>query len=115
MTTTDPDKSMRMRRASYISWANTTDRSSRTAAAREASHYGRFIAQARRDNPAATDTEIQQIADALKKAHYTDLARRSAQARRGKSQARKAEQKARIAAEMAAEMAAETKAADDAA
>lgn len=71
-----------MRLAAHKSWAKTTDRSKRTAAARKASHHTRFMDQARRDNPDATEQELAQIADSLKKTFYTELALKSAQARR---------------------------------
>lgn len=85
------ERSMQLRYAAHMSWAKTTDRSSRTAAARKASHHTRFIAAAREQHPEATDEQITQIAESLRKAHYTDLAYRSAAARRVKSEAAKAE------------------------
>jgi hypothetical protein len=96
------ERSLQMRLASYKSWANTTDRSARTAAAREASHHTRFIEQARTQHPQASDAQIADIAAALRKAHYTDLALRSAQARRIKRDAARAEHQRRVTQELAA-------------
>lgn len=76
------ERSLKMRLAAHKSWANTRDRSKRTEAARQASHHTRFLDQARRDNPDATEQQLQDIADSLKKAFYTELALKSAQARR---------------------------------
>lgn len=94
------ERSMKMRLASYKSWANTRDRSARTEAARRASHHTRFIEKARELHPGATEEQIAEAAESLRKAHYQELALRSAQARRLKSEARKAEQRKRIAAEL---------------
>jgi predicted negative regulator of RcsB-dependent stress response len=94
------ERSMRMRIASYKSWANTRDRSARTEKARKASHYTRFIEQARAKHPDASDEEIAQVAESLRSAHYTELALRSAEARRVRSELKKAEQRKRIAAEL---------------
>lgn len=91
------ERSMRMRIASYQSWANTTDRSARTAAARKKSHHDRFIEKAREKHPDATEAQIAQAAEALKKAHYTEMARRSAASRRIRSQMAKADKQKRAA------------------
>lgn len=90
------ERSMRMRIASYQSWANTKDRSARTAAARRASHHTRFIARARELHPDGTDEQITKAADALKKAHYAELARRSAQARRIRREMAEADKQKRV-------------------
>ncbi|MFI6279615.1 hypothetical protein [Streptomyces sp. NPDC050988] len=105
------ERSMQMRLAAHKSWAVTPDRASRTAAARRASHHTRFIAKARELNPGATEEQITQIADALKKAHYQELALRSAQARRLKGQAAKDAARKKQAAELAAYKAGKTEAA----
>lgn len=76
------ERSLRMRLAAHKSWAKTPDRSARTEAARRASHHTRFLEQARRENPDATEQQLEALADSLKKAFYTDLALRSAEARR---------------------------------
>ncbi|MFD3717212.1 hypothetical protein [Streptomyces sp. NPDC058674] len=97
-----------------MSWANTPDRASRTAAARKASHHTRFIEAARTKHPDASDEQISAIAESLRKAHYTELARRSAAARRLKretAQAEKAQKAARVIAEYEAGPADESSAA----
>jgi hypothetical protein len=76
------ERSMQMRVASYKSWAMTKDRAARTAAARRRSHHDRFVEQAREMHPDGTEEQIAQAAEALKKAYYAELARRSAQSRR---------------------------------
>lgn len=77
-----------------MSWANTSNRSARTAAARRASHHTRFVDMAREKHPAATEQQIAQIAESLRSAHYTALALKSAAARRAKSEATKAKKRA---------------------
>lgn len=88
--------SMKLSVAAHKSWAMTTDRTARTAAAREASHHTRFIEQARRDHPDATDAQIEQAAASLRKAYYAELALKSAQARRLRREAREAAKQRRI-------------------
>lgn len=92
---------MQMRIAAHTSWANTADRSARTAAARRASHHTRFLAMAREKNPSATEAEITKVAEALKKAHYQALALKSAQARRIKREMAQAAKERRVKAELA--------------
>lgn len=87
---------MQMRIASYKSWANTKDRSARTAAARQASHHDRFIRQAREMHPDATEEQVAAAAEALKSAHYQELALRSAATRRIKSEMKAAAKAKRI-------------------
>lgn len=96
------ERSMRMRYAAHKSWANTTDRAARTAAARRASHHTRFIREARDLHPDATDEQIEQIAASLKSAHYSALALKSAQARRIARELREDAASRRRAAEIAA-------------
>ncbi|MFC8658056.1 hypothetical protein ACFUCT_23090 [Streptomyces parvus] len=87
------EQSMRMRLAAHKSWSTTTDRSARTEAARKASHHTRFLTKARELHPQATDEQIEAAAASLRKAHYTELALKSARSRRIKSeQAKKAKQ-----------------------
>lgn len=95
------ERSMQMRIASYRSWANTEDRTARTAAARKRSHHDRFIEQAREKHPTGSDEAIEKAAAALKKAYYTDLARRSAITRRiqaGEKKAAKAKRAEQVLA-----------------
>ena len=77
-----------------MSWANTTDRSGRTAAARKASHHTRFLDMAREKHPDATEAEIAQVAESLRKAHYSALALKSAAARRAKREVAQAKKRA---------------------
>ncbi|WP_405799338.1 hypothetical protein [Streptomyces sp. NBC_01506] len=95
------ERSMQMRLAAHRSWVNTPDRASRTAAARKASHHTRFIDQARALHPTATETQIAQVAESLRKVHYTELAFKSVQARRRKGQAVKEAKRKAIADELA--------------
>lgn len=95
------DRSMRMRYAAHKSWSNTPDRASRTAAARRASHHTRFLVQARAKFPTATEEQIQQAAESLRKEFYTELGIRSAAARRLKGEAKKDAQRKARAAELA--------------
>lgn len=95
------ERSMQLRLAAHISWAKTKDRSSRTAAARRASHHTRFLVQAREENPDATEAELAGIAAALKKAHYQQLALKSAQARRIKRELAQQDKARRIERELA--------------
>ena len=80
------ERSLAMRLAAHKSWANTPDRMARTAAARLVSHYTRFVEEARQRHPDATDAQIEQIAESLRKAYFTELALKSAQARRLRAQ-----------------------------
>ncbi|MBX6168829.1 MAG: hypothetical protein IRY84_14480 [Thermobispora bispora] len=103
------ERSMRNRIAAHLSWAKTPDRSARTEAARKRSHHTRFIEKARELHPDGTDEQIAKAAEALKKAHYTELARRSAQSRRIRSemaQAAKQKRAAQLLAEAGADPAA---------
>jgi len=95
--TTTSERSMRLRLAAHISWAKTPDRSARTAAARRASHHTRFLAKARELHPTASEAEIAKVAASLKKAHYQQLALKSAQARRIKRELAEAAKKRRVA------------------
>lgn len=89
------EQSMRMRLAAHKSWSTTTDRSARTEAARRASHHTRFLTKAREMHPSATEAQIAAVADSLRKAHYTELALKSAQARRVKSELAKQAKRSR--------------------
>lgn len=94
------ERSMQMRLASYKSWANTRDRSARTEAARKASHHTRFIEKARQKHPGATEAEVLAAADALRKAHYQELAARSKRSRQIKREEREAAKQRQINAEL---------------
>lgn len=94
------ERSMQLRVAAHISWANTPDRASRTANARRASHWTRFLDMAREKYPDATDEQIAKVAESLRSAHYSELARRSAAARRLKAETNRANRTARTRAEV---------------
>ncbi|MCP3817790.1 hypothetical protein NLX86_06470 [Streptomyces sp. A3M-1-3] len=96
------ERSMRMRLAAHKSWSSTPDRASRTAAARRASHHTRFVEKAREMHPDASEAQIAKAAESLRKAHYTELALKSAQARRIKGQLAKDAKRKQKDAEIAA-------------
>ncbi|MEU0691930.1 hypothetical protein [Streptomyces uncialis] len=104
MSTTS-ERSMQLRYAAHLSWANTPDRSARTAAARKASHHTRFLSKARQLHPGATEEQITEIANSLRSAHFTGLALKSVAARRAKKElqaAKERQQRADFLAEMQA-------------
>ncbi len=88
MPSTDSERRLRSQIAAHMSWANTPDPTARTAPARAALDQ-KFIEAAGGDPIKAAH---------LRKAHYAQLALRSAQARR------KARESAAIAAEAEAEL-----------
>lgn len=81
------DGALIARAAAHARWANTPDRAAATAPARQAAD-DRFELKAREMHPDATDEQIHQVAESLRKAHFAKMALRSAQARRGKKVAR---------------------------
>lgn len=82
----DPsERSMQMRMAAHISWANTSDRTARTAPAVQARRE-RFERLVDPDG-VLPEAERKQRAESARKAHYTEMALRSVQARRLKKQA----------------------------
>ncbi|MEU3836458.1 hypothetical protein [Streptomyces microflavus] len=95
------EQSMRMRLAAHKSWSTTTDRSARTEAARKASHHTRFLTKAREMHPQATQEQVEAVASSLRKAHYTELALKSAQSRRLKSEEAKKAKRSRQLDEIA--------------
>ncbi|WP_063770711.1 hypothetical protein [Streptacidiphilus carbonis] len=98
----DPsERSMRMRMASHISWAKTSDRSARTAAARKVSHFERFEKQVDPDGTLPPE-ERRQRAEAARKAFYAELALKSLQARRIRSAEAKKAKSQKVASEVAA-------------
>lgn len=76
---TPVERSLRGKLASHLSWANTKDRTQRTAPARAALD-AKFLAEANGDTKRA---------ESLRKAYYTRLAFQSAKSRRERLQARK--------------------------
>ena len=77
---TPEERSLRARMGGYASWANTSDPASRTAPAR-AAFQDRFERQVDPDGSLPV-AERRRRAEAAKKAYYTGLALKSAQARR---------------------------------
>lgn len=74
----------RKRRAelgAHISWANTTDRTARTAPGSRAAE-ARFERQAREMHPNAGDEFIAKVAESLRKAHFARMGLASAAKRR---------------------------------
>ncbi|MFI9463843.1 hypothetical protein [Streptomyces xiamenensis] len=100
--------SLKRQAASHESWARTPNRTARTTAARNALAE-RWRREAREMHPNGTDEQIEQAAESLRSAHYADLARRSAQARRikGQLQREKDDRRRRRLAKQAAELARE--------
>lgn len=84
-----------------MSWANTTNRSARTEAARRASHHTRFLDKAREMHPDASEQQIAEVAESLRKAHYSALALKSVAARRAKSAAAKEKKRAEAQQQLA--------------
>ncbi|HEY0640126.1 MAG TPA: hypothetical protein VGD67_21035 [Pseudonocardiaceae bacterium] len=80
---TPEQRSLRARLAAHVSWANTTDRAARTAAARRAAH-DRFDRQVDPDGVLPPEERARRAANA-RKAYYLRLALRSAAARRRRS------------------------------
>ncbi len=77
MTLTPSERILRAKVASHTSWANTTDRTARTAAARRGLD-AKFLREAGGDPVRAEN---------LRKAHYASMTLKSAKARRKKEQA----------------------------
>lgn len=70
------------RMAAHESWARTSDRTSRTAAAR-AGLYARFEREARdRLGPGASERQVAEAAESARKAHYARLSAAGVAARR---------------------------------
>lgn len=87
MALTETERRTRSQIAAHTSWANTEDRSSRTAPARRALD-ARFLEQADGDPIRA---------ESLKKAHFLRLALKSAQTRRRRAEALRNEREAELA------------------
>lgn len=77
---TPAERSLRGRLAAHASWANTPDRSARTAAARQAA-LDRFADQVDPDG-SLSPTERAQRAESARRAYFSGLALKSARARR---------------------------------
>ena len=77
---TPEQRSLRARLAAHVSWANTTDRSARTAAARRAA-LARFEEEVDPEGVLPPQERAQRAASA-RQAYFTRLALRSVRARR---------------------------------
>ncbi len=80
---TPAQRSLQARVAAHTSWANTSDRTERTAAARKAAR-DRFEKQVDPDGVLPLE-ERQQRAESARKAFYLKMAAASAKARRARS------------------------------
>jgi hypothetical protein len=79
-----PDNVLGSTIGALISWANTNDRTARTAPARQV-FRDRFMRQARERFGNLPADELARRAEHLRKAHYARMALRSAQARRARA------------------------------
>lgn len=75
------ERKLRAQLGAEISWANTTDRTARTAAGNRAAE-ARFEKQAREMHPNASDEQIVKVAEHLRKAHFRRMGLLSATKRR---------------------------------
>lgn len=82
-------RKLRSQTAAHASWANTLDRSARTAKAREA-RAARYEEQAREKHPNATDEQIAAAAEQLMKAEMYAMSLKAVMARKRKAAARAA-------------------------
>lgn len=87
MSSTPNERALRARLAAHTSWANTPDRTARTAPAR-AGLMARFEAEVDPDGT-LPPAERARRAESARKAYYTRLALRPAQARRAKATGRR--------------------------
>src|SRR4051794_28970887 len=81
---TDAERSLAAREGAYKSWARTQDRAARTAPARAAldAKWERLV-----DPDGTWDPKDRSLAaDAMRKAHYTAMARKSVASRRSQKQ-----------------------------
>ncbi|GAA5104900.1 hypothetical protein [Haloechinothrix salitolerans] len=84
---TPAQRTLRAKVAAYTSWANTTDRAARTAAARKAAH-DRFEDQVDPNRELPPPVRAAR-AEAARKAYFSGLALRSAQVRGRRARPRK--------------------------
>lgn len=82
----ESERSMRSRISAHKSWAKTSDRAARTAAARKAAGWTRFENQVKAEAAAAgeelTSEVLRQRTESKRSAFYAEMTLRSAQARR---------------------------------
>ena len=75
------ERRLRAQLGAEISWANTADRTARTAPGRRAAE-ARFEKEARERHPDAPEEQIAQVAEHLRKAHFRRMGLASATKRR---------------------------------
>lgn len=75
------ERKLRAQLGAHISWANTSDRTARTAPGSRAAE-ARFEKQARELHPSASEEQIAKVAENLRKAHFTRMGLASAAKRR---------------------------------
>lgn len=80
MSLTPSERVLRSKMAAHTSWANTEDRSARTAAARQAAH-DRFEKQVDPEGKLPVAERVKR-AESARKAFYAEMAYRSHRARR---------------------------------
>lgn len=77
-------RKLRAQLGAHTSWANTLDRTARTAAGSRAAE-ARFEKEAREKFPDATDEQIAKVAESARKAFYKRIGLKSAAARARKA------------------------------
>lgn len=77
----DEERRLRAQLGAEISWANTADRTARTAPGSRAAE-ARFEKEARELHPDASEEQIAQVAEHLRKAHFRRMGLASATKRR---------------------------------
>lgn len=79
------ERKLRAQLGAEISWANTADRTARTAPGSRAAE-ARFEKEARERHPEASEEQIAQVAEHLRKAHFRRMGLASATKRRRASE-----------------------------
>lgn len=77
----EEERRLRAQLGAEISWANTVDRTARTAPGSRAAE-ARFEKEARERHPDASEEQIAQVAEHLRKAHFRRMGLASATKRR---------------------------------
>jgi hypothetical protein len=77
----EEERKLRAQLGAEISWANTADRTARTAPGSRAAE-ARFEKEARERHPDASEEQIAQVAEHLRKAHFRRMGLASATKRR---------------------------------
>jgi hypothetical protein len=81
------ERHLRAKLGAETSWANTTDRTARTAPGARAAE-ARFHTKAREMHPDASEQHIAKVAENLRRAHFTRMALAAAASRRRKKAAK---------------------------